>query len=29
MTALWLGTVWRQRTELETYHGYTIQNFLV
>ncbi|MGP8319468.1 MAG: hypothetical protein ACT6FD_01550 [Methanosarcinaceae archaeon] len=29
MTARWLGPVWRQRTELETYHGYTIQNFLV
>lgn len=28
ITALWLGPIWRQRTELETYHGYAIQNFL-
>ena len=28
VTALWLGPIWRQRTELETYHGYAIQNFL-
>ena len=28
VTALWLGPVWRQRPDLETYHGYGIQNFL-
>ncbi len=28
VTALWLGPIWRQRNELETYHGYAIQNFL-
>ena len=27
-TALWIGPVWRQRADLETYHGYAIQNFL-
>ena len=27
-TALWIGPVWRQRADLETYHGYGIQNFL-
>jgi len=27
-TALWIGPVWRQRPDLETYHGYGIQNFL-
>jgi glycosidase len=27
VTALWLGPVWRQRPELQTYHGYGIQNF--
>lgn len=28
ITALWLGPVWKQRKDLETYHGYGIQNFL-
>jgi glycosidase len=28
VTALWLGPVWRQRADLQTYHGYGIQNFL-
>ena len=28
VTALWIGPVWRQRADLETYHGYGIQNFL-
>jgi glycosidase len=28
VTALWVGPVWRQRKDLETYHGYGIQNFL-
>jgi glycosidase len=28
VTALWLGPVMRQRADLETYHGYGIQNFL-
>jgi glycosidase len=28
VTALWIGPVWRQRVDLETYHGYGIQNFL-
>lgn len=28
VTALWLGPVWKQRKDLETYHGYGIQNFL-
>jgi glycosidase len=28
ITALWVGPVWRQRPDLETYHGYGIQNFL-
>jgi glycosidase len=28
ITALWIGPVWRQRPDLETYHGYGIQNFL-
>lgn len=27
-TALWIGPIWRQRADLETYHGYGIQNFL-
>jgi glycosidase len=27
-TTLWIGPVWRQRAELETYHGYGIQHFL-
>lgn len=27
ITALWLGPVWRQRSDLQTYHGYAIQNF--
>ena len=28
VTALWVGPVWRQRPDLDTYHGYGIQNFL-
>lgn len=27
-TALWIGPIWRQRPDLQTYHGYAIQNFL-
>jgi glycosidase len=28
VTALWIGPIWRQRADLQTYHGYGIQNFL-
>lgn len=28
ITALWLGPIWKQRKDLQTYHGYGIQNFL-
>jgi len=28
VTVLWVGPVWRQRADLQTYHGYGIQNFL-
>ena len=28
VTTLWVGPVWRQRPDLDTYHGYGIQNFL-
>ena len=28
VTTLWIGPVWRQRPDLETYHGYGIQHFL-
>lgn len=28
VTALWIGPVFRQRKDLDTYHGYGIQNFL-
>jgi glycosidase len=28
VTTLWVGPVWRQREDLETYHGYAIQHFL-
>ncbi len=28
VTALWLGPIFRQRTDMETYHGFAIQNFL-
>lgn len=28
VTTLWLGPVWKQRTDMDTYHGYGIQNFL-
>ena len=28
ITALWIGPVFRQRRELNTFHGYSIQNFL-
>ncbi|MCW4040026.1 MAG: alpha-amylase family glycosyl hydrolase [Candidatus Bathyarchaeota archaeon] len=27
-TALWIGPIWHQRIDLDTYHGYGIQNFL-
>src|SRR5262245_13262296 len=27
VTALWVGPVFRQRADLDTYHGYGIQNF--
>jgi glycosidase len=27
-TAIWLGPIWKQRADLQTYHGYGIQNFL-
>ena len=27
-TAIWVGPVWKQRRDLETYHGYGTQNFL-
>ncbi len=28
VTAVWIGPIFRQRRELNTYHGYSIQNFL-
>jgi glycosidase len=28
VTTLWVGPIWRQRPDLDTYHGYGIQNFL-
>lgn len=28
VTTLWIGPVWKQRRDLDTYHGYGIQNFL-
>ena len=28
VTTLWIGPIWKQRKDLETYHGYGIQNFL-
>lgn len=28
VTTLWINPVWKQRCDLETYHGYGIQNFL-
>src|SRR2546423_11771827 len=28
VSALWVGPVWKQRIDLDTYHGYGIQNFL-
>ncbi|MFB9718449.1 alpha-amylase family glycosyl hydrolase [Planobispora longispora] len=28
VTTLWIGPVWRQRPDLQTYHGYGIQDFL-
>jgi glycosidase len=28
VTALWIGPIWRQRADMETYHGYAIQHFL-
>lgn len=28
VTTLWIGPVWRQRPDLDTYHGYGIQHFL-
>jgi glycosidase len=28
VTTIWVGPIWKQRPDLETYHGYGIQNFL-
>jgi glycosidase len=28
ITALWIGPLFKQRTEAQTYHGYAVQNFL-
>jgi glycosidase len=28
VTTLWLGPIWKQREEMDTYHGYAIQDFL-
>jgi glycosidase len=28
VTSLWIGPIWKQRSDLQTYHGYAIQNFL-
>jgi glycosidase len=28
ITAIWIGPIWKQRADLQTYHGYGIQNFL-
>ncbi len=28
VTTLWIAPMWKQRADLETYHGYGIQNFL-
>jgi len=28
VTAIWLGAIWKQRVEMDTYHGYAIQDFL-
>jgi glycosidase len=28
VTAIWLGPVWKQQAEMQSYHGYGIQNFL-
>ena len=28
VTALWIGPIWRQRADMQTYHGYAIQHFL-
>jgi glycosidase len=28
VTALWIGPIWKQRPDLQTYHGYGIQHFL-
>lgn len=28
VTALWIGPIWKQRPDLQTYHGYGIQDFL-
>jgi glycosidase len=28
ITTLWVGPIWKQRADLQTYHGYGIQNFL-
>jgi glycosidase len=27
-TTIWIGPIWKQRADLQTYHGYGIQNFL-
>ena len=28
VTAIWLGPIWKQRVEMDTYHGYAIQDFV-
>jgi len=28
VTTVWLGPIWKQRAEMDTYHGYAIQDFL-
>jgi glycosidase len=28
VTTLWIGPVWKQRADMQTYHGYGVQNFL-
>ena len=28
ISTIWIGPIWRQRSDLETYHGYGIQHFL-
>ncbi len=28
VTTLWIGPIWKQRSAMQTYHGYAVQNFL-